>query len=152
MSYTTQTKATETDALKAKNEVVATTYQNIINAIKMALPSYPTEYFRTFVEIDYSSLNINCKHAFFNALIHLQLEEVEGALMILFSRNIVIKQQVGNQLDGVLSRIIYNETAAAKTPISIEDCVSAEVYRVDDFKQASSLLAKGFKGASKVTV
>ena len=152
MSKTTTNSASKEDALKAKNDVVAGAYFTILKEIKAALPQYPTDYLRTFVEVDYNSLGLRCKHAFFNPLIHVQLEEAEGQLTILFSRNLTLKQQVGNHLDGLLSRVVYNNTAQANTSVFIEDCVSAEAYQVDDFRQANNLILKGFQHGKKVTV
>ena len=152
MSKTTTNSASKEDALKARNEVVQAAYFTILKEIKAALAQYPTEYLRTFVEVDYSSLGLRSQHGFFNPLIHLQLEEAEGQLTILFSRNLAIKQQVGNHLDGLLSRIVYNQTAEANSAILIEDCLSAEAYQIDDFRQANNLILKGFKDGKKVTV
>lgn len=152
MSKTTTNPPKKEDDLKVKNEAVKTAYFNILELIKKALPQYNTEYIRTYIEVDYSTLGISCQHAFFNPLIHIQLEEVEGALIIKFSRNLTLKQQVSNHLDGLLSRIVYNETSEIKTTVFIEDCLIAEAYQIDDFRQANGLLAKGFKDAKKVTV
>lgn len=152
MSKTTTNSPIKEDGLKAKNEAVQAAYQTILKEVKEALPQYPTEYHRTFIEVDYSSLGLSCKHGLFSPLIHLQLEEIEGQLLIMFSRNMAIKQQIGYQLDGLLNRIVYRNTAESVTPISIEDAVTLEAYNVDDFRQANSLILKGFKGGSKVTV
>lgn len=152
MSKTTNTPSTKEPSLEAKNEAVSNAYKAILEEVKKALPAYPTEYLRTYVEVDYSSLGIKCKHGFFSPLIHLQLEDNEGDLQITFARNITIKQQVGNHLDGQLSRIVYKHTAEGSTLIFIEDCLSAEAFNVDDFRQASTLLSKGFKHGQKVTV
>lgn len=152
MSKTTTNSAIKEDGLKAKNEAVQAAYQTILKEIKEALIQYPTEYHRTFIEVDYSSLGLNCKHGLFSPLIHLQLEEVEGQLFIMFSRNMATKQQIGYQLDGLLNRIVYRNTAESVTTIPIEDAVTLEAYNVDDFRQANSLILKGFKGGSKVTV
>ena len=152
MSKTTNTSAEPENALEAKNEAVKTAYSNIVIDIKAALPHYPTEYFRTYCEVDYNSLGINCKHGFFSPLIHLQLEDNEGSLQITFSRNLTIKQQVNNQLDNLLSRIVYKHTAEANTAIFIEDSLSYVLFKVDDYRQASNLISKGFKDAHKVTV
>ena len=152
MSKTATYPPQKEDALKAKNEAVKTAYFNILADIKSALPQYPTEYLRTFVEVDYSSLGLRSQHGFFNALIHIQLEEVEGQLTIIFSRNLALKQQVSNHLDGLLSRIVYKHTAEANTEIFIEDMVSCEPFKVDDFRNANNLVLKGFKDGKKVTV
>jgi hypothetical protein len=152
MSKTTQPSAEKENPLQAKNEAITTAYQNILNEVKQVLPQYPTEYLRTFVEVDYNSLGIKCKHGFFSPLIHLQLEDNEGSLIIAFSRNLAIKSQVGNHLDGLLSRIVYKHTAEANTAIFIEDSLSADAYKVDDFRQATNLISKGFKDGKKVTV
>jgi hypothetical protein len=152
MSKTTTNQAPEISALEAKNLAVMAAYQTMLKEIKEALPQYPTEYHRTFIEVDYTSLGMNTKHGFFSPLIHLQLEEVEGQLLIMFSRNMVIKQQIGYRLDGLLNRIVYRNTAESATSTFIEDAVSMEAFNMDDFRQANSLILKGFKGGSKVTV
>jgi len=152
MSKTTSNSANKENALEAKNTVIKTVYQTILKEVKEALPQYPTDYHRTFVEVDYTSLGLSCKHGLYSPLIHLQLEEVEGQLLIMFSRNMTIKQQIGYRLDGLLNRIVYRNTAEGATPIFIEDAVTLETYNVDDFRQANNLILKGFKGGSKVTV
>lgn len=152
MSKTTNTSTQQENPLEAKNEAVKTAYSNILTDIKAALPQYPTEYFRTYCEVDYNSLGINCKHGFFSPLIHLQLEDNEGSLQITFSRNLTIKQQVSNQLDNLLSRIVYKHTAEAKTAIFIEDSLSYVLFKIDDYRQANNLISKGYKEGHKVTV
>lgn len=152
MSKTTTNQGEKEIDLKARNETVRNAYFNILADIKSALPQYPTEYLRTLVEIDYSSLGMKCLHAFFSPLIHIQLEDTEGQLIISFSRNFAIKQQVSNYLDCLLSRIVYKNTAEAATEIFIEDAVSCEPFKVDDFRNANALILKGFKDGKKVTV
>ena len=140
------------EAVEQKNNAIKTAFFEILKQVKAALTQYPTEYHRTFVEISYESLGINLKHGFYAALIHVQLHEVEGRLKISFSRNLTIKQQVGNYLDGLLSRIVYNNTAEAATEVLIEDSVSCELYNLNDFREANGLISKGFKDGQKVTV
>ncbi|MDB5056429.1 MAG: hypothetical protein JWM44_4479 [Bacilli bacterium] len=152
MSKTTTTPANKEDALKGKNLTVQAAYESILKEVKGALPQYPTDYHRTFIEVDYSTLGMSCRHGFFSPLIHLQLEEVDGQLLIRFSRNVVIKQQIGYYFDGLLTRIVYRNTAEAATSVFIEDAVSMEAFNMDDFRQANGLILKGFKGGSKVTV
>jgi hypothetical protein len=152
MSKTTTTSATKEDALKAKNLAVQAAYETILKEVKAALTQYPTDYHRTFIEVDYSTLGLSCRHGLYSPLIHLQLEEVDGQLLIMFSRNMVIKQQIGYTLDGLLNRIVYKNTAESFTLVFIEDAVSMEAYNVDDYRQANGLILKGFKGGSKVTV
>lgn len=152
MSKTTSNPANKQDLLKAKNDVVKAAYETILKEVKEALVQYPTDYHRTFVEVDYNSLGLSCKHGFYSPLIHLQLEEVEGQLLIMFSRNMAIKQQIGYRLDGLLNRIVYRNTAESVTTVFIEDAVTLEAYNVDDFRQANNLILKGFKGGSKITV
>jgi len=152
MAKTTNNPANRETPLEAKNAAIKAAYENILKDIKEALPQFSSEYLRTFVEVDYNSLKIKCKHGFFSPLIHLQLEDIEGSLQITFSRNHTIKQQIGNYLDGLISRIVYKNTAESVTSIPIEDSVSSEIYRVDDFRQANNLILKGFKDGKKVTV
>ena len=152
MSKTTNNAPGTEAASAARNEAVKAAYLKIVNGIKEALPKFPTEYLRTMVEVNYESLGLTIKHGLFSPMVHVQLVETDENLVIQFSRNPATKPQVGNYLDGLLSRIVYNNTAEANTTVNIEDALSAEIYKVDDFRQANSLLLKGYKSASKVTV
>jgi len=143
-------KAEET--LTAKNECVKTAYFTTISEVKELIKLYPTDYLRTYIEVDYSSIGINTKHGFYSPLVHLQLEETEGQFIITFARNILLKQQVGNYLDSLLTRCVYKNTAEANTAVHIEDALSINLYKVDDFRHAKQLLDRGFKDCKKATV
>jgi hypothetical protein len=156
MKQTTPNSTEQKDALKgrneANNEVIRAAYFNMIKDIKEALPQYPSEYFRTMLEVDYSSIGFNCKHGFYSPLLHLQLEESEQGLTICFASNLTAKHQLGNHLSNLLTRLVYKHTGEGSTSEFIEDCLSVNNYNVDDFRQAKSLLDRGFKDGKKTTV
>lgn len=152
MKQTTATVPNAKDALKGKNEAITAAYFNIIKDIKAALPLYPTEYFRTYMEVDYNSIGLKCQRGFYSPLIHLQLEETEQGLTISFASNLTAKHQLGNHLSNLLTRIVYKHTGEGNTTEFIEDCLSINSYNIDDFRQAKSLLDRGYKDAKKTTI
>lgn len=152
MKPTTQAKADQESALKGRNAIIQEAYFKIINNVKEVLPLYPTDYFRTYMEVDYSSIGLNCKHDLYSPIAHLQLEDSEEGLIISFASNLAAKHQLGNQLSNLLTRIVYKHTGDSSNPEPIEDCLSVGNYNVDDFRQAKSLLDRGFKDAKKTTV
>jgi hypothetical protein len=152
MSKTTTNPLTKEELLKAMNEAVTTAYFGILSEIKSVLTQFPTEYLRTYCEVDYNSLGMNCKHGFFSPLIHLQLIDEGGILKITFSRNLSPQQQVGSRLNNLLSRIVYKHTDEESTKVFIEDSLNCVAFSVDDYRQAINLIAKGYKEGQKVTV
>ena len=152
MKQTTQANAQQESALKGRNAIIQEAYFKIINHVKEVLPLYPTDYFRTYMEVDYSSIGLNCKHGLYSPIAHLQLEDSDQGLTICFASNLATKHQLGNHLSNLLTRIVYKHTAEGNTTELIEDCLSVNNYNVDDFRQAKSLLDRGFKDAKKTTV
>jgi hypothetical protein len=156
MKQTTPSSTEQKDALKGKNEaineVITAAYFDIIKDIKAALPLYLSDYFRTYMEVDYSSIGLNCKHGFYSPLLHLQLEDTEQGLTICFASNLTAKHQLGNHLSNLLTRLVYKHTGEGNTSEFIEDCLSVNNYNVDDFRQAKSLVDRGFKDGKKTTV
>jgi hypothetical protein len=152
MKATTQPLPTKEDALKAKNDVVKNVYFAILLELKELIKFLPTEYLRTYIEVDYSSIGLDSKHGFYSPLSHLQLEEKEGLYIISFARNYFFKQQLGNYLDSLMTRCVYKHTSQETTDIPIEDSLEIKIYNKDDFRNAKSLLDKGFKDGKKTTV
>lgn len=151
MKQTTQANAQQESALKGRNAIIQEAYFKIINNVKEVLPLYPTDYFRTYMEVDYSSIGLNCKHGLYSPIAHLQLEDSEQGLTICFSSNLAAKHQLGNYLSNLITRLVYKHTGEGTTE-SIEDCLNVNNYNVDDYRQAKSLLDRGFKDAKKTTV
>jgi hypothetical protein len=152
MKQTTPSSDKPNDGLKALNDAITAAYQNIVSDVKAALPQYPTEYLRTFIEVDYSTIGLNCKHGLFSPMLHLQLEEKDGQLTISFAHNLIFKQQLGNRLDNLLTRLIFEHTNESNTSIPIEEYLNVSPYNMDNFRQAKSLLDRGFKGGCKTTI
>lgn len=152
MKTTTVTQPTHEEALKAKNEAVKKAYFATLAEIKELIKLYPTEYLRTYLEVDYSNIGFSNNHGFYSPLLHLRFEEQMGECTIYFAKNYNVKHQVGFYLDTVLTRCIYKHTSALNTEINIEDTLNVSIFRPDDYREAKLLLDKEFKGCKKVTV
>jgi hypothetical protein len=149
---TVATVPTQSELLKAKNEAVKSAYFNILSEVKSLIKHYPSDYFRTYLEVDYSEMGFTNQHGFYSPLIHLRFEESNGKCSIYFAKNFNVKQQIGYYLDTLLSRCVYNMTASTATPINIEDCLNVSLFRIETFHDAKLLLDQEFKGCVKVTV
>jgi hypothetical protein len=147
-----ETPPTFEEILKAKNDFVKAAYFAILTEVKELIRLYPTEYLRTFLEVDYAQIGYSNQHGFYSPMLHLRFEEQKGECSIYFARNFNIKQQVGYLLDSLLTRCVFKHTDATAEGINIEDCLNISLLKLDDYFEAKSLLDKGFKGATKVTV
>lgn len=152
MKKTTTPSETTEVAVNPRNEAIQRAYFALLSEVKSLIKFYPTDYLRTFFEIDYSSIALDCKHGFYSPMLHLRLEEHQEQLTICFAKNFTVKQQVGNYLDSLLTRSVYKHTAESNTEMNIEDALNVCVYNVDDYRQAKHLMDRGFKDCQKVTV
>ena len=145
----TTTEPTADTVLAVKNEAVQKAYKAIIAEVKQLIPQFGTVYLRTFIEVDYTGIGINCLHGFYSPLIHLRLDNMDGVTTIYFARSYGFKDQIGFHLDAILSRCVYKHTSKANTDVDIEDVLNISLYKIDDYKQAKGLIDMGYKGAVK---
>ncbi|MDN5285687.1 MAG: hypothetical protein JWR38_1961 [Mucilaginibacter sp.] len=139
-------------ALAVKNEAVTKAYKAIITEVKQLITLFSTDYLRTFIEVDYSSIGFTSIYGFYSPLLHLRLEQTDGVNTIYFARNYSFKAQIGYHLDAVLSRCVYKHTSKTNTGVDIEDSLDISIYNLEDYKQTKGLMDRGFKGAVKTTV
>ena len=60
----TTTEPAADTVLAVKNEAVQKAYKAIIAEVKQLIPQFGTVYLRTFIEVDYTGIGINCLHGF----------------------------------------------------------------------------------------
>jgi hypothetical protein len=152
MKKLTMPAPSQENVLKSKNECVKTAYFAILSEIKSLITIYPSEYLRTFIEVDYSGIGFSNQHGFYSPLLHLRFEENKGECTIYFARNYNLKDKIGYYLDNLLTRCVYAKTAKGNYEIDIEDTLNVSYYRIDDYREAKNLLDSEFKGCKKVTV
>jgi hypothetical protein len=152
MKTATPNTPTAEDALKAKNEAVKTAFFAMLLEIKQLIKLFPSDYLRTFLEVDYSATGFSNNYGFYSPLVHLRFEGHTGECTIYFAKNFSFKNQVGYYLDSVLTRCVFKHTSALNTEINIEDALNVGTFKVEDYREAKALLDKGFKGCQKATV
>ncbi len=120
-------------SVKKANEAVEKAYHAIIKEVKQILAACPTEELRTYVE---RTGKTSDSHSFYSPLGYISMAEYYGKRMISFAKNFKVKPHIGNYLDTLITRSIYELTSVEATKVDIEDRIEEYTYHYSKYDDA----------------